>query len=1039
MLRPALRILINLVWLLIALIIILTAVLGIVIWQFDLDDYTAKLSARMSDTLQQPVTIGSSRIAYSNGIAVELRQVNIGAESDFHISIPKVAATLEVLPLFKGRFMLNKVRLIEPDISLNLPEETGPGSGSGNSSHQLIAALGIDVLSVYNAKVDISREKASPPWDSFQAENVNAVVRNWQTETSGQLIIVGHLPAYKTDFSLDTTLPTDLSTSAWTNERLHCHLKLAHVSLQQDVEISSHKPLPRTFNVEFNLSGIPAEGVPVALKIAATSTQKPLVSLNGTWKGDSDQHDFTLTSGQAFTVPIQGEAHFFADDNGQNIYGQLRATALDLTNPELQYWQLPLISKLSSGKLNQFQIDFAQSYSKSEQPGTLPALSLKLDLSDLQWGASPLQQIPRISTQVLLHEDKLQLNQAEIITAAGAPLKLSGEINALFSAPVIDITADSTIPVATLLHQLNAPARWMASGDLPLHASLSGPLATPQLTLTSNFTAADIQLGSLFQKNRDIPAGLTINASRQNSKFRFDRIDLALDDLHIQAHGSLSPIASDHLMTAQLAAVDLEQLGRFSPLLRQREGQGKIGASIALTPENSWQGEIHIADGAAELTKILGKLNAVNGTLVLNNKGMHFSQLAAALGKSAFIIDGSLPDWHKPQLTLDLSSPRVRAHDLFFRDRQLTLYDLSGTLLIDSTGIRYRPVRLRVEDDTLVTVTGALKSFSQPQVLLDVQAETGNVLNVIKLFTGPSKGGSGKHSKGPYVNITTHIKTGTLGDLRFKNADATIRFENGLLDIYPARFENGQGYCNGRVIFDNAEKSAPLKVSGQVENIDAEVIYKDFFKKPGLISGSLDGHFYLEGKPDNNFWAQAKGGINIQVRDGVLNKFNSLAKVFSLLNVSQLFALKLPDLKTEGMPFSLLTGSLSIADGYLHTEDLKITSEAMNLSLIGRQGLTDNSLDFTLGVMPLRTVDKIITSIPIAGWILTGEDKALLTAHFKIEGTSESPKVTAIPINSLSNTVFGIFKRTLGLPGKLVKDIGSAVKKSDPPQTDKSD
>jgi hypothetical protein len=118
------------------------------------------------------------------------------------------------------------------------------------------------------------------------------------------------------------------------------------------------------------------------------------------------------------------------------------------------------------------------------------------------------------------------------------------------------------------------------------------------------------------------------------------------------------------------------------------------------------------------------------------------------------------------------------------------------------------------------------------------------------------------------------------------------------------------------------------------------------------------------------------------------------------------------------------------------TEDLKITSEAMNLSLIGTQSLLDDRLDFNLGVMPLRTVDKVITSIPIAGWVLTGKDKALLTAHFKIEGTTEQPKVTPVPIDSVSKTVFGILKRTLGLPGKLVKDVGTLIKKEPEKKTE---
>lgn len=215
-----------------------------------------------------------------------------------------------------------------------------------------------------------------------------------------------------------------------------------------------------------------------------------------------------------------------------------------------------------------------------------------------------------------------------------------------------------------------------------------------------------------------------------------------------------------------------------------------------------------------------------------------------------------------------------------------------------------------------------------------------------------------------------------------------------------------------------------------MEGIDASVLHQDLFQKRGLVSGLLKGDFYIEGNPsDGHFWQEAKGGAHIQISDGTLRKFHTLAQVFSLLNISQIFAGNLPDMNKEGMPFSLLDGSLQIEAGLIQTEDLKITSEAMNLSAVGSQKFSDDSLNFTLGVMPLRTVDKIITSIPIAGWVLAGSDKALITAQFKIEGTSAEPKVTPIPIDSVSKTVFGIFKRTLGLPGKLAKDIGTIFEK----------
>jgi hypothetical protein len=101
----------------------------------------------------------------------------------------------------------------------------------------------------------------------------------------------------------------------------------------------------------------------------------------------------------------------------------------------------------------------------------------------------------------------------------------------------------------------------------------------------------------------------------------------------------------------------------------------------------------------------------------------------------------------------------------------------------------------------------------------------------------------------------------------------------------------------------------------------------------------------------------------------------------------------------------------------------------MNLSLIGDLDLKEDTLDMVLGVKPLRTVDQIVTNIPIAGWLLAGDEKALITAPFEIKGPSSDPEVSAIPVSSISGQVLGIFKRVLGLPGKVVSDVGDLFKK----------
>ncbi|MEJ2700329.1 MAG: hypothetical protein P8Z70_11805, partial [Desulfuromonadales bacterium] len=71
--------------------------------------------------------------------------------------------------------------------------------------------------------------------------------------------------------------------------------------------------------------------------------------------------------------------------------------------------------------------------------------------------------------------------------------------------------------------------------------------------------------------------------------------------------------------------------------------------------------------------------------------------------------------------------------------------------------------------------------------------------------------------------------------------------------------------------------------------------------------------------------------------------------------------------------------------------------------------------------------DKIVTNIPIAGWILTGKEKALFTVYFRIKGKSEDPEVIPIPVTSVSEKVLGIFKRVFQLPGKVITDMGEIL------------
>jgi len=224
-----------------------------------------------------------------------------------------------------------------------------------------------------------------------------------------------------------------------------------------------------------------------------------------------------------------------------------------------------------------------------------------------------------------------------------------------------------------------------------------------------------------------------------------------------------------------------------------------------------------------------------------------------------------------------------------------------------------------------------------------------------------------------------------------------------------------------------------LKISGMAKGCDADRVYEMLFEEKGIFRGTLDGNFYIEGEEiGEQFWKTAQGGGHLQIKDGAMRGLNGFAKVFSLLNVSQLFKFNLPDMDKEGLPLSLLETSARMTDGILYFDDFRITSPAINISAVGQLNTLDKTIDTTLGIKPLRTVDIILSNVPLFGWVLTGDEEALITALFTLKGPIKNPSVSAAPASSIANTALGIIGRALGLPLRMLQKTGEFL--TEPPR-----
>ena len=88
----------------------------------------------------------------------------------------------------------------------------------------------------------------------------------------------------------------------------------------------------------------------------------------------------------------------------------------------------------------------------------------------------------------------------------------------------------------------------------------------------------------------------------------------------------------------------------------------------------------------------------------------------------------------------------------------------------------------------------------------------------------------------------------------------------------------------------------------------------------------------------------------------------------------------------------------------------------MRITILGKVDLGKNLIDARVGVHPLVTIDMILSSVPIAGYILTGKDKGFLSYFYAVKGNLGDPMIEVIPLKSIEEPSWGIIKRLLETP-----------------------
>ena len=193
------------------------------------------------------------------------------------------------------------------------------------------------------------------------------------------------------------------------------------------------------------------------------------------------------------------------------------------------------------------------------------------------------------------------------------------------------------------------------------------------------------------------------------------------------------------------------------------------------------------------------------------------------------------------------------------------------------------------------------------------------------------------------------------------------------------------------------------------------------WEKNRLVTGNFD----LSGKlfavsNSKEIGKVLNGNLKFHAKDGRIYRYGILAKIFALLNVTEIFRGKLPDVVKEGFAYNSIKADGNLENGKFTFKNFVIDGSSMTIVCKGYIDLVRGEMDLVVLVAPFKTADFIIKHIPIVKHVFGGK---LVSIPFRVKGNPADPDVIPLSPTAIGAGIFGLLKRTFTLPVTIIQPL----------------
>jgi len=333
--------------------------------------------------------------------------------------------------------------------------------------------------------------------------------------------------------------------------------------------------------------------------------------------------------------------------------------------------------------------------------------------------------------------------------------------------------------------------------------------------------------------------------------------------------------------------------------------------------------------------------------------------------------------------------------------------------------------------ESAVGIHGHLRGWDGLKGHITVAADYLNFFDLIPKEVLEKKiSGPGPFWRDSDIQLTLSARKGRWKKLPFGPLRAECGFSAGNFQIKQAEFQTPYGgfSLTGRV---RGEKGPDrLSFSSKIK-LDKQPIVdlEDSFGLKRDLEGflTLDAAFSVKGSETRDLLSGLTGRAVLNVVEGKTKKERGIIfRILEFLSLKNIINLRMPNFSKEGFSFEGIEAHVTIKEGTFETQDLIFKSPVFNATAQGVVSLSTSTLDLDVWVQTLETMDFVVGSVPIIGYILTEKEnspKGVFIYPLEVQGNWSNPEIRSCVLKNLGSGVVNIFKRILLTPGRIFKEI----------------